>query len=1175
MAGDLQQISLSDIFQTLAMSKMVGVLKVNHPLERRSLFFEDGYVRDVVFGRTENRRLGSRLIGAGFVQPHTIKAALAEQRQSGEPLGQILVANGALADDELNEVVAYQAAEDIYALFTWKSGSFEFFKGPPRDAKTLARLRAVPSFEVNGVLLEVARRSDEWELIVQKIHSVDEVMIQVDGAETDWLEGEVATVFGVLDGARSVRELTNFTTMGLFDCARHTRDLLEWGVIEIARPDEMLAVAEMQRLRGDSRHACVTLRTVIDRQERLDIATTLELAAALERCGEPRIGSRCLSHKAREEEDPDIRLDLAREAYRLDKRSAAVARFLLDSLHEHGIQGEEVIEVTSDLADAHLADGDEEAALQTIEALESTGEDLTTVLSRKARLLQRLDRSADAVASLLDLAGILREQGRRSELVQVYEQVLKLDDRRRDIARALAVLRTSKRTRRLRAAALAVLLLIGVGIGYAWWVERSYVERLTARVERIQAQLDHGEVGQVVELLAAATAEFGARPELDSVELELTRMRAAKAMAEREKERTILRRRLGVAADHLEASRIPQALDIYRELVADDDSAAETRRVAKSRLGTLPARIERLAQSLPALVPEPLRDTDTPGERDAALEQIEREFRPNQLAFAKDVLQAARDELVIESLETEAYTRLVKAGDTVVDAFALAEERATEFRAAAAQAAAEQQLQGVFEQARQHEEQLHFAAALTAYRQLASEYPADNDLRQQFAHQAERCAAIVAHLDQIAAATEAGDAEGALARFEAALAAEPQVPFHSLVQLPLHIDSVPRGATVSIGDRDLGTTPLTTRYTPTGKTAVRVERPGFAPALMEFEGAAEGRLRFDLSRIPDWTVKLPGSVERTPTCSDDAVYVVDRSGTVSALDRASGELRWSYRTEDLSGLHPSPVLCGSQIVVASFDDPGTLHCLDGQSGEVLWQTDDLPCEGAPAFLRGVLVVGTRAGAAVGLHPQEDGTWQEAWRVELPGPVSAGVQANQRHAVVPTATGWLVCLDPRDGGVVWQARIGDRMVASPAVTDQVVVAVSDDGIVAAFAAADGTPRWQREGLGELVLAPTVVDQRVLVAGERTLWAFDLDNGRPGHRFEGDQVLSCSAVQAGSLLWLGTGTGQVVTLDPANLSRQFTVQGAARVSAAPASDGAGGTIVAFEDGTVLGFAAADGQ
>lgn len=51
MRGDLEQIILADIFQTLALSKMEGMLRVRNPLEQREIFFREGLVRCMVPAR--------------------------------------------------------------------------------------------------------------------------------------------------------------------------------------------------------------------------------------------------------------------------------------------------------------------------------------------------------------------------------------------------------------------------------------------------------------------------------------------------------------------------------------------------------------------------------------------------------------------------------------------------------------------------------------------------------------------------------------------------------------------------------------------------------------------------------------------------------------------------------------------------------------------------------------------------------------------------------------------------------------------------------------------------------------------------------------------------------------------------------------------------------------------
>ena len=87
MRGDLEQINLADIFQTLALSKMEGMLRVRNPLEQREIFFREGMVRCLVPARIEVRRLGQMLIRAGLIDTEQLRAALLIQKKIRKPIG--------------------------------------------------------------------------------------------------------------------------------------------------------------------------------------------------------------------------------------------------------------------------------------------------------------------------------------------------------------------------------------------------------------------------------------------------------------------------------------------------------------------------------------------------------------------------------------------------------------------------------------------------------------------------------------------------------------------------------------------------------------------------------------------------------------------------------------------------------------------------------------------------------------------------------------------------------------------------------------------------------------------------------------------------------------------------------------------------------------------------------
>src|SRR5262245_37049708 len=81
MRGDLEHINLSDIFQTLAMSKMEGVLKVRNPLVERQILCHNGTVRFLMPQRAATRQLGQRLVHLGMIQVDALRNVLVNQRK--------------------------------------------------------------------------------------------------------------------------------------------------------------------------------------------------------------------------------------------------------------------------------------------------------------------------------------------------------------------------------------------------------------------------------------------------------------------------------------------------------------------------------------------------------------------------------------------------------------------------------------------------------------------------------------------------------------------------------------------------------------------------------------------------------------------------------------------------------------------------------------------------------------------------------------------------------------------------------------------------------------------------------------------------------------------------------------------------------------------------------------
>lgn len=205
--GSLKEASLPDVLQLLAMGKKTGCLSVTHRNNFGSIYFDKGRI---CYAAIVNRRdrLGDILLKSGAITTAQLQQAIeAQEHQRDKRLGEILVGLGIISRDDLHKQIRLQIEEAVYFLFTWTQGTFNFEADiPPEEQDFLVMINP------ESLLLEGARRVDEWSLIEKKIPSFDIVFdLDVDlkrleetGAK---LTPEQEVLLPLIDGRRDVLQL--------------------------------------------------------------------------------------------------------------------------------------------------------------------------------------------------------------------------------------------------------------------------------------------------------------------------------------------------------------------------------------------------------------------------------------------------------------------------------------------------------------------------------------------------------------------------------------------------------------------------------------------------------------------------------------------------------------------------------------------------------------------------------------------------------------------------------------------------------------------------------------------------------------------------------------------------------------------------------------------------------
>jgi tetratricopeptide (TPR) repeat protein len=216
--GSLKEASLPDVLQLLSMGKKSGCLSVTHRQSFGYIYFDKGRI---CYASIVNRRdrLGDILAKNGLITQAQLDEAVHDQNTQREKrLGEILVERKFIAREELHRYIKLQIEEAVFYLFTWNQGSFNFEADVAPDEQDF-----VVSINPESLLLEGARRVDEWSLIEKKIPSFD-LVFEIDRARVTEsgvdLTTEQETLVALIDGRRDVAGLVDESGLGEFDVGK-------------------------------------------------------------------------------------------------------------------------------------------------------------------------------------------------------------------------------------------------------------------------------------------------------------------------------------------------------------------------------------------------------------------------------------------------------------------------------------------------------------------------------------------------------------------------------------------------------------------------------------------------------------------------------------------------------------------------------------------------------------------------------------------------------------------------------------------------------------------------------------------------------------------------------------------------------------------------------------------
>jgi CheY-like chemotaxis protein len=174
LKGNLQQMSLAEILQTLGMARKSGGLKIVNRSLVGKIYFDSGDIVQASLGK-------------------------------------------------------YKSEEAVYRILAWDEGYFEFDSNDKTD-------KAAISTNTNSLLMEGFRQRDEYIKYKQAMSSFDSIVKLAATEQSDETKSASQKIVALVDGQRTIQDIVNTSPINYLITVKILYTLLKKGVIEAIAP---------------------------------------------------------------------------------------------------------------------------------------------------------------------------------------------------------------------------------------------------------------------------------------------------------------------------------------------------------------------------------------------------------------------------------------------------------------------------------------------------------------------------------------------------------------------------------------------------------------------------------------------------------------------------------------------------------------------------------------------------------------------------------------------------------------------------------------------------------------------------------------------------------------------------------------------------------------------------
>jgi len=1061
------------MLQALARQGATGVLNVQGAEGWKVLEIQAGAISLVSGVSGKRLRIGDILLARGKISQEVLAKALATQRSTGAPLGEILIQRGFITQQELQDITHFQLEEEIYDIFTWRGAECTFEPGATigdqvADYPSVMNIVA----DTQKLFVEAASRIPVWQQVERVIYSAYMVFRFTERGTTMLATATRSgrRLLELVQQEYCVDTIVHKAMVGRFAIWKALADLVDAQAI-VAIPDaELAGLATRWETEGkleQARGAYLRLAETTTDTRRID--EFRQRAEALQE------GLRAAEEQALLKAEEAGELDESSSRYRATVIVLAVVAtvvmllVLAPAINKltRRASGEDLgaFQAESRRAEKLMEEGDLADALAGAiqlwdEFLAERPEGTAAELAKAARQSVR-KKYEDLVQAEIDRAKDLVAENKFVEALNLYESIPRKYSRTRKQVLLSELKRVAERKRDK-------------------YTEALKHEELVAMLDSGRKMLEQKRYGEAREALQTVVKSRSAGPQLrERAREEMKAIEQIEAKAEELVRSAQAKEREG---------RLDDAIDIYSECAemwfASEWGQEAARR--KTVLGRRRARAERLYKHGIGLI----KNGDTIGAQRSFREAAAFEgFAVAEHAAQKLKDMASERERVAELLERE---KRLRKEDKLDEAFDV-----------------------IFE--------------------IADRFPRS-----------------AARLN---------------------------------LKLDVSIETVPPGARVFLGRKELGRSPITVRISPNQSGTLQLRKPGFVTLRKDFEQVRERVMRFHMQKQIAYRAPLVGPVfsaaalgrprdERVPP-----LLLAQAGPELVAFTAASGKTLWRVEPGAPPAKRARPIVFDETAFVLGGDrlrgySLAGSRRIDIPVGAVA-ATSPVPVRLRLLANRTFVVLACADGRVMSFGIMER---KRRWESKVNPPVSYDLVVNEKAAFVPSGGEGIVALGILDGKRVWTSPVpgeaggdlamgprgdvvgvvtslGEAYLVSAAdgqirmrvpldrarggamtLTGDTAFVGTDEGRLRAIDIAASTVKWSVGVKGAIRAAPTLHGQNVYVGTEEgRIVCISAESGRIEWSFDAEAPITASGTVCEDTIVYGTQDGELIGIDIGDTGR----------------------------------------